>query len=61
VHIRFLQAGVHLRKGDLRRALSVAEPQLRQAELLGAPFGLDTFRISDGADADALRAQRRGA
>lgn len=45
VHIRFLQAGVHLRKGDLRRALSVAEPQLRQAELLGAPFGLDTFRI----------------
>ena len=44
-HIRFLHAGLLLRKGVLQQALAIAEPELRQAGALGAPFGLMTFRV----------------
>jgi DNA-binding SARP family transcriptional activator len=44
-HLRFQQAGILLRKGEVQRALAIAEPELRQAAGLGAPFGLTTFRV----------------
>lgn len=44
-HIRFLQAGALLTRGRVAEALDIAEPELEVAERLGAPFGLDTFRV----------------
>lgn len=55
-HIRFLHAGILLRRGELQQALAIAEPELQQAAALGAPFGLMTFRVQTAQM--LMRAQR---